>query len=230
MLHLFQLGCRLLDGFAAGETAVSVYDRNDDRTLLPQVTAATAVTHHLTLLSRGGFAGKNGVGCGVVFVPKGDFTARVFGAATERLFPNVVPVYMDARTGARSILTLVVDRLKRRGLVEVGGPPSTDLFEETSDALHRSDRYTLILIDNAEELYRHRSTATTNTLGELAVLGNQTEGRFGVLLFSAADRSATLTSLLFRGDPSLLQEFPGLDGAPDMNWTKYPIICSQVKK
>ncbi len=126
----------------------------------------------------------------------------------------------------KSIWDTIVKALHNREIVEeeeiVSLPNSKARNEMIVKKLQQHGKYVFLIVDHIDDLYRVSPTDTSstiarNSLGDLAWLGNQCSGRFGVILCGSSASSPLLITC-----HANREEFPMLRGAPNLNYQKYP--------
>ena len=233
ILRALQAAAATPDGKLRGMPSVVFHSRAHEE-------LALALASHARRLAAGAFIGVNGCPARTLQGAKGigkTTMLREFAVAAEAAFPNVIVVYVSfegvTRVGmplaASPLLDVVTAALRDRG-VDVDYVTPSDLARgyhqgiQLSHALEDSGKFLLLLVDELDELYKVAPTdaplfrMANNSLAELQWLGTQSAGRFGTLLCG----SSAVTPLLIVGNAQgLVDEFPRVVGAPNLNGTKF---------
>ena len=195
------------------------------------------------------FEGKRGISSGLFLGAKGtgkSTTLRTWTSLCPVLFPNVIPVFLnmnhvldeespnptsnpaEVNLAESSVLDIVLRVLAdTHGISPV---PNATRGTRILSALRRAGRRALVIVDELDQLYRlkpappgTREAAAFDTaarsLATLTFLGDQASGLVSTILCGS---SAVLPLLITcNGDDSVRREFPRLEGAPNLNGTKF---------
>ena len=198
------------------------------------------------MLHSDGFKGKNGIQSSLIQAPKGMGKSTVlksFKKVCPILFPKIIPIYISydamraegSKLSEHCIANLIKWELEKQGISIL--PGDDILVDRISAALVASNRYVVLIVDEIDQLYKVTRTdkevckIAHTSLYDLAALGNQCDGRFGVFLCGS---SASCPLLVTCNVNVSREEFPLLDGAPDLNDQKYrtrrlpPSVCTDV--
>ena len=152
---------------------------------------------------------------------------RAFTAVCTAAYPSIIPLYVTGEGLERSdssfrelaLEELILAAAAQHGLV-------AECLEYLVEPLRRAGKQMLIIVDEAEQLYRVSADepALRRTVGEslgaLDFLGNTISGVFGTLVCGSAAAMPLL--ITGKGATVLGDTFPLLrDGVPDLNITKY---------
>ncbi len=191
-------------------------------------------------LADGRYEGKNGVACRLIVGMKGIGKTTLLNTFATTvcpiLFPTIIPVYITCRHDSESddanricdnsVWDTIVKALQQRGILELDEVISLPNIKARNDMiikkLQQHGKYVFLIVDHIDDLYRVSPTDTSstiarNSLGDLAWLGNQCSGRFGVILCGSSASSPLLITC-----HANREEFPMLRGAPNLNYQKYP--------
>lgn len=153
-------------------------------------------------LQAGNYVGRNDTACGLLVAGRGAGTTNVMRAFTygcAAAYPDVIPLYLTA-VGMYSfacvfdLAGLMVAAARSHG-VDVAADASTDAL---TDALTKAGKGMLFMVDRIEELYAVGGegspwhTNVSKTLATLQWLGEQTSGRFSVLVAGSKEVTSRL--------------------------------------
>mmetsp|Transcript_23372 Transcript_23372/g.31990 ORF Transcript_23372/g.31990 Transcript_23372/m.31990 type:complete len:490 (+) Transcript_23372:83-1552(+) len=187
---------------------------------------------HCRNLSSGKYKGRRGECCSTLVGAKGigkTSSLQIFTKICKFMIPNVHVVYVNfnniCSSGPKflefSLITLIMNQLRQLGLVV----PEVGEEEAPKDVLltylQTADINVLVLIDELDQLYKTVLPVNEITLHDLACLGNQPTGRVSVVLCGSSAMMEDLITTNGVKDTNIVDEFPLLKGAPNLNSTKY---------
>jgi len=187
---------------------------------------------HCRNLSSGKYKGRRGECCSTLVGAKGigkTSSLQIFTKICKFMIPNVHVVYVNfnniCSSGPKflefSLITLIMNQLRQLGLVV----PEVGEEEAPKDVLltylQTADINVLVLIDELDQLYKTVLPVNEITLHDLACLGNQPTGRVSVVLCGSSGMMEDLITTNGVKDTNIVDEFPLLKGAPNLNSTKY---------
>lgn len=194
----------------------------------PQKALYEFLYRRASLLSQGRFVGKTGTSCSTVVGHKGSgktTALRNFVCAASACFPSVVLVYVTYRGPGSAIWNVPIVEVICDAL-SVEPAHSANKYESPHARLERhlerEGKQLFLVVDDVDMLYRQNPTqipSVTTTIHQLAAIGDSPKGRISVVL---AGSSVMLENLIQTNKtPAMLMEFPALNGAVDLNSTKY---------
>ncbi len=128
--------------------------------------------------------------------------------------PNVFHIHVDVRESCQSLLKMVAARIHDYYDTPLDAP----YLESISQFLCLKKMRLLIFIDHLDTLYDQEpksveGQAAIETLGDLAMLENQTSGLFMVIIFGTSSTVGLVTHI----KPTKLR------GSPRLNYTKFMV-------
>lgn len=192
-------------------------------------------------MTQGKFCGHNGTHTSLLQGPKGIGKTSVLKSFVEVspvLYPKIITIYLSydqlKATGSLlkelTIAQLVERKLKAWNIIPTNINNNDNnlddvLLEKIVRSLQENDKYVMLIVNEIDQLYKVSKnsgekvldTAQTN-LYDLVYLGNQESGRFGVFLCGS---SASCPLLVTANAGVRKDQFPLIDGAPNMNGKKY---------
>ena len=181
------------------------------------------IGYEVKVLAENAFLGKSGNSSRLIYGEKGigkssSLTLSVMGVWLH--FYNVLPIYVEYvgnTVDYKSPSELICHHLN----IDEKTPLS-----ECLKLLSVREEYVLFIADEVEQIYSNIDLPhkRKKILDEFAELGSQTTGRCYTLLCGSSPHLPALISKSAVHDEEIRKEFPMVELAPDLNWSKFPSI------